>query len=236
MAVLALEFPAAGAHSDFAFLGSAVPAPVSRVDPLLGHTGPPRSLGEQAEGLLADLPAPPALVLAYCAAAALGLRVGAAAGAPVVLVDPDPVVDSYLRAEFAAMYRTLGGDPERIPGSTGPPDAELSPARLEALLFGQREELAEEYGGDAEAAELVDDLLLRYRSWLRFLAASSRQPPVRHTAVTIVSGKPLPAMSVLLVTPEAATSVPVEAGGAPTLAVPEARHLIARLVREQAGG
>jgi hypothetical protein len=54
-------------------------------------------------------------------------------------------------------------------------------------------------GGDEEAYELVDDLLDRYRSWLRFLHASAATAPLRpRGAVSVITTKPLVSLRPLL--------------------------------------
>ncbi|MDX2547623.1 alpha/beta fold hydrolase [Streptomyces sp. WI04-05B] len=228
--VLALEFPGTGTgdSTDFAFLAEAVGRHcLRRVDPLVFHTGPPRSLADQARELASETPR---LVLAHCSAAALGLRVAGLSGVPLILVDPDPVAEDYLRQEFAVLFRRLGHDPDPVLDLAGFSTGEELTGYLESALFGVADTLAEEYGGDDEARVLARDLLGRYRAWLRFLGASTGAcPAYPDVRVTIVAGKPLPPLTTLLVDPGSALihHVPVEPGG--TLDSPEIRDLLCTL-------
>jgi hypothetical protein len=197
--VLALEFRAVPNAVDFGALGPAVgAAELVRVDPLEHHVGKPLTVDDQA-GLLADvMPAPLRLVVTYCGTAALGLHVAARTGAAALLIDPFPVTAQDMRTDFARLCASLG-----IAADAAGDEPDLP--RWEDMLLTSRTTLAETHGGDDEAYELVDDLLDRYRAWLRFLRASMVASPVAPAGeVTVVTTKRVPPLEKLL----AASSVP----------------------------
>ncbi|WP_097870597.1 hypothetical protein [Streptomyces sp. rh34] len=224
--VLALEFRGMGETTgDFGFLAQQPgSAPLVRIDPLVHHLTRPLELQEQAELVLRDAPAPVAMVLTYCGTAALGLRVAALADAPVVLVDPYLVTDRDVHRDFARLCVSAG---------IGPPEAGgFDLPRWEALLLSSRDAMAETHGGDELAYELVDDLLARYRAWLRFLRASLEAvgPVAASRTVTVLTARTAEHWAPLLpvcVEPRL-HRVPGDRG---ILDTPEARALLKDLVR-----
>ncbi|MFJ5680710.1 hypothetical protein [Streptomyces sp. NPDC093097] len=195
--VLALEFRGVGDRADFGFLSRAgCAADLARVDPLMSHIDRALTLGQQARLLAACLPAPPALVLSYCGTAALALHVAALTGASSVLVDPYPVTADDMRRDFMQLCESTGIDPAGLVDPTAEPD----PARWAAELEGARDDMAAVHGGDDVAYELVDDMLDRYRAWLRFLQASrSAGPAAPGGQVTAITARPDPRLDLLLV-------------------------------------
>jgi hypothetical protein len=190
--LVALEFTGRGPSESFdGLLGRAG----TRVDPLDALTSHPRSIQEQASWVLSRLTAPPEAVLGHCTAARLAVQLAAATQSVtpplVVLLDPDPVSPEYLGREFtrlrAAIDAQLGSQPSRGPVPGGLP-------AMEAELAGLASGLHMAYGGDADAAELAADLLARYVSWLRFLAAGAEAAPVSFPGeiAVICSGGAIP--------------------------------------------
>jgi hypothetical protein len=230
VSVLALEFRGVSDSADFRFLtDSAGTTPIARVDPLVDHISRPHTLMEQARSLLGRQDVAPRLVLGYCASAALAARIANLAAADLVLVDPDPVTSAYVRHEFEVLSRAAGANVQD--GEPLPDDANV--VDLESRLLGSRARLAAAYGGDSEAFEMVDDLLGRYRAWLRFLNASADAgPTVLSGRVIVVAGKPLARLETLLAEPDRARFHRFE-GRESTLANPEVRALLSRVV---AGG
>jgi hypothetical protein len=194
--VLALEFRGVGDPADFAFLAEETdPASMERVDPLVDHVPRQLALDEQAKVLVERLPYPPELVFAYCAAAALGAHIAAVSAARLVLVDPYPVTAPVVRRDFRKLCERVGCDSREM-------DEDGALARREAMLLRTRDGLAAEFGGDEQAFEMVDDLLDRYRSWLRFLDASMTARPADPAGeVTVVAGRPLSPLGALLTRP-----------------------------------
>ncbi|MET7802164.1 hypothetical protein [Streptomyces decoyicus] len=225
--VLALEFRGVRETADFGFLtAGARRTGVTRVDPLQDHVSGRLALTDQAQRLVDTLTAPPRLVLGYCASAGLAARIAHLAGAALILVDPDPVSADYVRQEADILCRALGV----VPGGAAIPPTYGELAGFESLLLTSRDAQADVYGGDAEAYEMVDDLLGRYRAWLRFLDASAHRAPVTiEGAVTIVCGKPLPPLTGLLTNPESAHVHHVGSKGG-TLDLPEVRTLLSDMV------
>lgn len=193
--VLALEFHGVGNLADFGFLAESVGQRLIRLDPLADQADRVLPLAEHARVVCDRLPVPPESVIAYCSAALLGGYIAQANGAKLILVDPDPVDPSYVRAEFDVICHTLGCEP----GAAGPQPAG-SVEWWEATLLQGRDRLRADYGGDEEATELLDDLLDRYRAWLRFLAASAMAGPATTPSgqVTVLAGRPTPPLAGLL--------------------------------------
>ncbi|MFE4612671.1 hypothetical protein ACFRK5_30685 [Streptomyces niveus] len=185
--VLALEFRGVGDTADFGFLGrEGRTVGLTRVDPLVHHIGGLRSLAEQAELIAGQLPQPPDLVLSYCGTSAIALHVAAHTDAPSLLVDPYPITAEDMHRDVRNLCRSMNIDPALLGAPGSAPDL----ARWEAALLTARDGMAEVHGGDEEAYELVDDLLDRYRAWLRFLQASADSEPVSPVgAVTVVTAR-----------------------------------------------
>lgn len=229
--VVALEFRGVGDTADFGFLsreGGA--ARLTRIDPLIHHIDRPRSLAEQAELIVTRLAEPPALVLAYCGTAAIGLHIAALTGAPSLLVDPYPITAEDMHRDVGHLCRSMGIDPALL----GEPGAQPDLARWEDVLLTARDGMAEIHGGDEEAYELVDDLLDRYRAWLRFLQASTDSGPVSPSgAVTVVTARPPDVLEPLLTAPHTARAYPVPplAEGRGVLDSPEVRALLSTAVQ-----
>jgi hypothetical protein len=222
--VLALEFRAVPDAVDFGALGPAVgAAELVRVDPLEHHVDKPLTVDEQA-GLLAEhVPAPLRLVVTYCGTAGLGLHVAARTGAAALLIDPYPVTAQDIHADFARLCASLG-----LAAYTAGDEPDL--ARWEGLLLTSRTTLAEVHGGDEEAYEIVDDLLDRYRAWLRFLQASMVASPVAPVGeVTVVTTKRTPPLEKLLATSSPAR-VHTVGEGADNPGSPEVRALVSAAV------
>jgi hypothetical protein len=204
--VIALEFRGIGDPSNFGFLnGVRGLAGLCRLDPLTSQAERYRDLDEQAKVLIEDLPAEPEVVIAHCGSAALGVHIAARTTAHLVLVDPYPTTSEIAYRDFEKLCERIGCYP-------GPPASTL--ADREAQLVGMRKELSIPFGGDEEALDMVDDLLERYRSWLRFLQASVVAPAVAPNGpVTVVAGKPLSPLEPLLVRPQDARVVRLATDG-----------------------
>ncbi|GAA4834494.1 hypothetical protein [Kitasatospora terrestris] len=230
--VLALEFRGVGDTADFGFLAApGGPVDLVRVDPLVHHIEHPLLLTEHARLILDALPAAPDLVLAYCGTAALGLHICSVAGTPAVLVDPYPVTAADLRKDFARLCASSGIDPAGLLDPEREPDV----ARWESALLGSRDSMAEQYGGDDEAYELVDDLLDRYCGWLRFLRASmTAGPAATGGGISVITARPHPVLTPLLTAPAAARIHRVEAEGG-LLDSPQVRKLLSAAVHGQEG-
>ncbi|MFI6846754.1 hypothetical protein OG535_33560 [Kitasatospora sp. NBC_00085] len=198
--VLALEFRGAGDTADFGFLAREGVAGLVRVDPLVHHVDRPLTLSEQAALVAARLPDRPALVLAYCGTAALALHVSALTGTPALLVDPYPVTVEDMVQDFRRLCAATGIDPDTAAEPATGPDV----ARWERALSAGRDAMADVHGGDEEAYEMVDDLLDRYRAWLRFLQASRAAEPVAPAAPVVgVTARPDPRLDLLVADPAA---------------------------------
>ncbi|MGW2317439.1 hypothetical protein [Streptomyces sp. NPDC001680] len=193
--VLALEFRGVGDRADFGFLARAsTTAEIVRVDPLVHHVDRPLTLTEHARLLAARLPRSPALVLSYCGTAALALHVAELTGSPSVLVDPYPVTSDDMRRDFTQLCASTGAD-----SGAADPAAEPDPAAWAAELWRARDDMAAVHGGDEVAYELVDDMLDRYRSWLRFLDASrTAGPAAPGSPVTAITARAEPRLDLLL--------------------------------------
>lgn len=198
--VLALEFRAVPNAADFGFLSRDVgAAELICVDPLEHHVETPLTLIEQAHLLARRLSAPPLrLVITHCGTAALGLHVAVRTGAASLLLDPYPVTVQDMHRDFVRLCTSLGLDSATVGAADEKPDL----ARWEAALLTCRTSLADVQGGDDEAYEIVDDLLDRYRAWLRFLHASAKAEPVAPAGeVTVVTAKDLAPLGELLAGP-----------------------------------
>jgi hypothetical protein len=228
--VLALEFHAVRSTADFGFLRDADGASgLVRVDPLDDHLAERLSLARHTHLLLERLPAPPALVLAYCGCAALAAHVAAHSGADLLLVDPDIVDTEVMHRDFLQLCATLEFDPATVDTTTG------WLARWEAVLTATRDQVAGRYGGDQQAYEMVDDLFDRYRAWARFLeAAKAPGPADPDGAVTVISGRPGQDLGALLARPERAERHRVTPD-ADTLGLPDVQDLVRTAVARATG-
>ncbi len=223
--VLALDLPGGGDTADFGFLaGPGGPGHLTRVDPLVGQVAGPLDLERQAGDLLEDQPNRPGVVLAYCAGATLAVHLAERAGARAVLVDPYPITTGVIHFELTKLCRTLAcaapGYDEFAAGDLG---------QWETVLNKTRDGLVEQYGGDETAYEMVDGLLDRYRSWLRFLTACSAARPARPDRVLVIAGKPISGMDTLLAEPADATVRHVDAATDP-LGSPQVRALLSAAI------
>ncbi|MFI9643391.1 hypothetical protein ACIG87_25635 [Micromonospora sp. NPDC051925] len=230
---LALEFRGTGDAADFGFLErDESPVDLIRVDPLAHHVERALSLDEQAELILGQMPAGPALVLGYCGTAAVALHVATLADAESVLVDPYPITADDMYRDVAHLAASLQIDTAVF----GEPAATPDLTRWEAALLSSRAAMAARHGGDPQAFELVDDLLSRYRSWLRFLYASTAARPV-HPArpVTVVTTKPPVALGPLLDAAVRPTSCQLPDTG-DALDSADVRRLIRAMVRQHTEG
>jgi hypothetical protein len=230
--VLAFEFYGVSESADFAFLDELTAAGrVRRVDPVNDHLEAQLSLAAQARLHVQALPTPPELVIAYCSCAALGAHVAALCEARLLLVDPDAVTDQAVRREFELLCRRLG---------TEPPSAEEPQRQWELALAASRGRLAEVYGGDRKAFEMVDDLFDRYRAWLRFIdACATAAPAAPKKEVTVIARKPLTDLAALLAQPEDIRLRRVESDSdSATLDAPQIQDLVLAEVRatEPEGG
>jgi hypothetical protein len=241
--VLALEFHAVRKTADFSFLREPNPAGrLMQVDPLDDHLAERVSVDRQSLMLLRRLPAPPTLVLAYCGTAALAAHTAALCDAALVLVDPDVVDPKTVRRDFLQLCATLQVDPAIADAATRTgrsahlePEREASwETRWETVLIAARAQVAAQYGGDAEAYEMVDDLFDRYRCWARFLEASLNPAPADPSGeITVICGRP-PDLSALLAKPERADIYRV-APGKDTLGLPEVQDLVRAAFRRACG-
>src|SRR4051812_26105566 len=113
--VLVLDFAATrGQDRLHAAIAAAAPDwPVSRIDPVraLARHDPPIAVPELAAELAGDWPAAPRtpIVVGYCSAAGLALRLAGRLGAPAVLVLPALPTHALVAAEFGECVRALGG-------------------------------------------------------------------------------------------------------------------------------
>jgi hypothetical protein len=154
---------------------------IYQVDPVtdLAITPAYRPIEELAAGyasLFGDgaRPSRPALVIGYCSAAALSLRVadriaGAAARVVSVLVQPIWPDDALICEQFEAFRRDLGAGQGSCPVLAGNPGAALQ--RMQEVLAGDLRTMAEGSGLNA-SSEVLSQLLARYTAWLGFLLAS----------------------------------------------------------------
>jgi hypothetical protein len=221
--VLAFEFYGVTESADFAFLDEMTAAGrVRRVDPINDHLKTQLSLAAQARVHVRALPTPPELVIAYCSCAALGAHVAALCQARLLLVDPDAVTGQAVRREFELMCQRLG---------TEPPPAEEQQRQWELAFTASRVPLAELYGGNRKAFEMVDDLFDRYRAWLRFIdACATAAPAAPKNVVTVIARKPLTDLAALLAKPEDIRLRRVESASA-TLDAPQIQELVLAEVR-----
>jgi hypothetical protein len=218
--VLALDLPGSGNTTDFGFLaephgtagpdGPDGPRRLTRIDPLVAQVAGPLDLERQAAELLADQPHRPGVVLAYCAGATLAVHLAEQAGAKAVLVDPYPISTAVIHFEFTKLCHTLACE--------APEYDEFAAGRLEQwemTLNKNRDGMVEQHGGDETAYEMVDGLLDRYRSWLRFLTACSAARPADPGRTLVIAGKPLSDLDALLAEPAGATVRHVDAAADP---------------------
>ncbi|GGO99416.1 alpha/beta fold hydrolase [Wenjunlia tyrosinilytica] len=223
--VLALDLPGSGNTADFGFLaGPGTSGRLTRVDPLVGQVAGPLDLERQAADLLEDRPDRPEVVLAYCAGATFAVHLAERAGARAVLVDPYPITTGVIHFELTKLCRTLACDPpgydEFAAGGLG---------QWEMVLNKARDGLVEQYGSDETASEMVDGLLDRYRSWLRFLTACSAARPADPDQVLVIAGKPLSGLDTLLAKPAEATVRHVDAATGP-LGSPQVQALLSAAI------
>ncbi|MFJ8487812.1 hypothetical protein ACIRBZ_05430 [Streptomyces sp. NPDC094038] len=194
-------------------LGSVLTAPagrpVFRADPvgdltrIPGCPGLPALADGYAKLCLdsAALGGRPPLVVGYCSAAALALRVaerlGGPSGAPCHTVLVQPSWPTEARAwedweSFSAQWSDGARPPLAHPvHQGGEPEAVLE--HMMSALEAQTSTAAERRGlGTPEGRALVRDLLDRYRAWLAFqlaVAHDVRTGPVPTTAARLIGGR-----------------------------------------------
>jgi hypothetical protein len=224
--VLALDLPGGGNTTDFSFLTPKDDSErITRVDPLVDFLDGPLTLPEQAQRLLRRLSSAPEVVLAYCAGATLGVHLADFAGARLVLVDPYPINTEVIHFEFTKLCRTLVCDAPSYEGF-----AASDIVQWEAVLKDGRDRVAELYGGDEAAFEMVDGLLDRYRCWLRFLeACATTGPAFPRGKVIVLAGKPPSPLEAMLAEPANATVRHVDAAG-DTLASARVRAMLSAAI------
>jgi hypothetical protein len=154
--------------------------PVYAVDPVtdLVRSGTYVSLDELAAEyadafLAANTGTGSAVVIGYCAAAALSLRIAELLAERTevlpILVRPAWPDTDMIRSDFGGMLADLGIADAPVPGLDG--DPRLALGRLERILWPGVRALAAERGLDPSGA-VVAELVARYRGWLGFLLAS----------------------------------------------------------------
>ena len=223
--VLALDLPGSGNAADFGFLaGPGSPGRLTRIDPLVAQVAGPLDLERQADELLKEQPERPDVVLSYCAGATFAVHLAERAGARAVLVDPYPITTEVIHFELTKLCRTLACD---APAYEAFAAGDL--AQWEMVLNKTRDGLVGQYGGDEAAFEMVDGLLDRYRSWLRFLTACSAARPADTDRALVITGKPLSGLDTLLADTAGATVRHVDAPTEP-LASPQVRALLSAAI------
>ena len=159
--------------------------PIYQVDPLdaLSQDRPYISLadlaGEAAGSFERSGPAEgPAIVIGYCSAAGLSLRIAALLSrsrqATAVLLRPSWPDGETIRRQFGTLAGNLGASQLPCPELDG--DADRCVRRMEQLLRGELEALVAGQGLDS-SADTFSELLLTYRSWLAFLLACRNDEP-----------------------------------------------------------
>jgi hypothetical protein len=229
--VLALEFRGVSDTADFGFLARAGAASLYRVDPLVSHISRQLPLREQARDIAEELPESPRLIIAYCATAALGAHIAEMADAPLLLIDPYPVTAQDILRDLDELCRTLGCETASSPASAASPDM----TAWELALHDSRDRLAARFGSDGIAYDMADDLLDRYRAWLRFLSASMEAGLASpRGGVAVITGK-FPSLMDALLTEPAKVRIfqALPSGG--TLDSPEVRALLLSAVAITSG-
>jgi hypothetical protein len=153
--------------------------PVYRVDPVtdLARNGAYFSLAALAAGyadafLQEAVACDRTMVVGYCSAAALALRIAAQlAGSRdvlAILVQPSWPDTTMIRSDFARFRADLGAANESCPDLEENPSRSLS--QLGHLLHADLRAMATAHGLD-ESSSALAELLARYRAWLGFLLA-----------------------------------------------------------------
>jgi hypothetical protein len=231
--VLAIEFRGVGYSADFGFLKRlGLTSKLHRIDPLGDHITKPLALADQTRRMVGRLPCSPDLVLTYCATAALGAHIAEIVGADLLMIDPYPVTRDDMYRDFANLCGTLndGGalEPERF--------RSMEISQWEDVLQTSRDDLARRHGGDEVAYGMTDDLLDRYRAWLRFLnACMNARPAAPGGRVTVIAGKYRSRLDSLLTEPEKMRLILAEVE-ADTLDSAEVQTLVASYVASPRAG
>jgi hypothetical protein len=154
-----------------AIVAAAPRLPVSRVDPVRAlatreRLVPLAQLGADVAAAWSTSPRPP-IVVGYCSAACLALRVADTLGAPAVLVRPALPAPELVAAEFAECVRALGGTAKPWPTLTGP--------KLIQWLRAELEDVADAFAvrmlnGDGRISR---QLGRHYAGWLSFLLSTA---------------------------------------------------------------
>jgi hypothetical protein len=171
--VLVLDFAAARTQDRLhAAIAAAAPElPASRIDPVrtLAGSDRPIPLAQLAADLAAGWSTSPRapIVIGYCSAACLALRLADTLGAPAILVLPALPTPELVSAEFAGCMRAVGGTARPLPTVTGP--------RLVQWLRAELDDAADAFAvrtlnGDVR---LGRQLSRHHASWLSFLLATA---------------------------------------------------------------
>lgn len=154
-----------------AIVAAAPLLPVSRVDPvriLAAREGlvPLAQLAADVAAAWSTTPRPP-IVVGYCSAACLALRVADTLGTAAVLVRPALPTPELVAAEFAGCVRALGATAKPWPTMTGP--------RLIQWLRAELEDAADAFAvrtlnGDVRIGR---QLGRQYAGWLSFLLSTA---------------------------------------------------------------
>lgn len=176
--------------------------PVYQVDPLgaLSQDRPYISLADlaaEAAGSFARSQPPdgPAVVVGYCSAAALSVRIAALLArsrpATAVLLRPSWPSTGTIEKQFAALAANLGAGQLSCPELDGDPGHCVR--RMEELFRAELAALVTSQGLD-ESDDTFGELLLTYRSWLAFLLACRNDSleglAAGPTAVTVLTEAP----------------------------------------------
>jgi hypothetical protein len=154
--------------------------PIYAVDPVtdLARSGAYLPLADLAAGyadefLAANATPGRTVVIGYCTAAALALRIAGRLGATTdvlaVLVRPMWPDADMIRSDFAEFRAGMGAAEVPAPDLGGDPGATLR--RLERVLEADLHAVARAHGLD-ESSSALPEMLARYRAWLGFLLTS----------------------------------------------------------------
>jgi hypothetical protein len=182
--------------------GRAEGRPIYQVDPLdaLSQDRPYISIADLAaeavDAFSRSQPADgPALVIGYCSAAALSVRIAQLLGrsreTTAVLLRPSWPQSAGIKETFGTLAANVGARQLACPDLDDDPDNCVR--RMEELLRVELEALVTSQGLDG-SADTFGELLLTYRSWLAFLLACRNDSPPSWaggtTAVTVLTETP----------------------------------------------
>jgi hypothetical protein len=130
-------------------------------------------------------------VVAYCAAAPLGVAFAHLTGAPVVFLDPARCEEHHLRDAYAEMRDQIAGPGDRGPdpmANATTPAAMIAEAGRDLRLRGRAALVRDGFGADEADAALAHTIDV-YLQWLTYLLAvhQREQPPVTGPALRILS-------------------------------------------------